>query len=261
MNDFVVPPIDQDAYFRDALFYQYLDSESGSHAFRAFIAGAYTDGSNGIEYLCQSILEAFCIENISGNQLDIVGKLIGLSRPTLSQIGQSGFFGFDSIPNLSFDFGSFQDGRTLEDALVSDDQYRLFLKIKVAANIWDGTRVGLKSILKIATNADKIDIMNVPFNPEDVFPFVFDGEEGQGFDDGEFDIGLYNFEPFLFDAVDERNGFDNGQFDIGLGYNTPATFQITFTGGVTQEDIDALILLDIIPTPQGVLLDGVYVDS
>lgn len=259
MNDFVIPPVDQDEYFRDALFYQYLGSESGSQEIRAFISGAYTDSANGIEYLFQSILDAFCIEDLSGVQLDLAGKLIGLSRPTLSQIGLGGFFGFDSIPNLPFDLGTFQDGRTLEDALVSDDQYRLFLRIKIAANIWDGTRVGLKSILKIATNADKINIMNVPFDPGVGTPFVLDGDVGQGFDDGQFDIGLYNFEPFILDAEDERNGFDNGQFDIGVGYNTPATFQITFTGGVTQDDIDALVLLNIIPTPQGVRLDGVYV--
>lgn len=258
-NDFVIPPVDQDAYFRNALFYQYLGTEAGSVAMRAFIAGAYTDSSNGIEYLCQSILDAFCIECLSGVQLDTVGKIIGLSRPTLSQIGLAGFFGFDDLPNLPFDFGTFQDGRTLDDALVSDDQYRLFLKIKIAANVWDGTRPGLKSILMVATNAEKIEIENVPFDAGTATPFVLDGAEGQGFDDGEFDIGLYNYEPFFLDATDEKNGFDNGQFDIGVGYATPATFQITFTGGVTQDDIDALTLLDIVPTPQGVRLAGMYV--
>jgi len=260
-NDFIIPPIDQDAYFRNALFYQYLGTEEGSQKMRAFISGAYTDSSNGIEYLCQSVLDAFCLDCLSGNQLDTVGKLVGLVRPTLSQIGQAGFFGFDSLPNLPFDFGTFQDGRTLNDALVSDDQYRLFLKIKIAANVWDGTRPGLKSILMIATGAEQIVIENVPFDAGTSTPFVLDGIEGQGFDDGQFDVGLYNYEPFFLDATDERNGFDNGQFDIGVGYATPATFQIIFTGGVTQDDIDALRFLDLIPTPHGVRLYDIYLNE
>lgn len=259
MNDFIVPPVDQDAYFKNALFYQYLGTETGSKMMRAFIPGAYTDSSNGIEYLCQSIMNAFYIDDISGVQMDTVGRLIGLPRPTLSQIGQVGFFGFDSIPNLPFDLGTFQDGRSLEDALISDDQYRFFLKVKIAANIWEGTRLGLKSLLMIATSADKIQIENLVFIPDINTPFILDGDVGEGFDDGFFDIVMSFFEPFMLDADDDLNGFDNGTFDIGVGYVAPAKFRIIFTGGVTQEEVDALTLLDIIPTPQGVKLEEVLI--
>lgn len=259
MNDFIIPPVDQDSYFRNAIFFQYVGSDRGSQELRAFISGAYTDSSNGIEYLFQSILDAFCLDSISGVQLDTAGRLIGLSRPTLSQIGRVGFFGFDDLPNQGFDFGEFQDGREISDALVSDDEYRIFLKIKISENIWDGTRIGLKKLLMIATGAEKIQIENITFSPVENNPFILDGEEGQGFDDGQFDVAMSSYEPFFLDAENEINGFDNGTFDVGVGYHKPANFRIIFTGGVTQEDVDALLLLNIIPTPQGIMLAEVLV--
>lgn len=235
-DDFIIPPVDQDGYFNNGLFYQYLGTKSGAKQIRAFISGAYTDSLNGIEYVYQSILDAFCIDSAAGTQLDLIGTLVGLPRMTLADIGQAGFFGFDGSPNLSFDYGFFQDGKELVNASVSDDQYRLFLKVKIAANVWDGTRVGLKKILQIAFDADKIEVANIE-----------NTETG---------------EPFVLDSDNELQGFDSGQFDVGIGFCQPAVFEIILTGdNITDDDVDAITLLDLIPTPQGVRLESVTIGS
>jgi hypothetical protein len=261
MNDFIIPPINQDVYFTDSLFYQYLGTETGSRYIRAFIPGAYTDSANGIEYVYQSILDAFLIDEAVGAQLNLIGYLVGLPRMTLAAVGQAGFFGFDDYPNQAFDYGSFQDGRADDDALISDTTYRLLLKVKIAGNVWDGTRTGLKSILKIATSATKIDIINLDYDPTLNDPFYLDATgENQGFDSGEFDVALNPYAPFELDSLDDANGFDNGNFDVGTGYCQPGVFRIVFTGGVSSQDIDALLFLNLIPTPQGVRLVNVEVN-
>lgn len=203
MNDYIIYPLDQFNYFESSLFYQYLGSESWSIDFRKYINPAYTDSSNGIEYIYQSILNGFKIDDALGIQLDIIGRFVGLTRPTLSDIGVVGYFGYDGSPNAPFDFGEFADGRTSTvDSLVNDDKYRFFIKLKIGKNIWDGTRLSLKNILSMSLDVDQIEI--------------------------------------------ETTG--------------NAEFTITFSGGtITQEDVNALLLLDLIPTPQGVFLDSVTV--
>lgn len=193
----IIDPLNQFNYFVDTLFFQYLGTEQGSVDLRNYINPAYTDVSNGIEHIYQTILEGFKIDDAVGVQLDIIGNIIGLPRPTNGSIGADGFFGFDSLPNFPFDTGSFIDGRSSGTTLVSDDKYRIFIKIKIIKNIWDGTRVQLKSLLALAVDADSITIETL----------------------------------------------------------TPANFQILLEGGtVTQDGINELLSLDLIPTPQGVKL-------
>ena len=193
---------------------------------RDYINPAYTDVSNGIEHTYQTILDAFDIDDAVGVQLDIIGSFVGLPRPSFSSIGLAGFFGFDSLPNQPFDTGEFADGRVTEDALVNDEKYRGYIKIKIAKNVWDGTRVGLKALLANAVDADTIVINNVA-PPVILIGFQFD-IPGAGWDDGFFEGGV-------------------------LGQSTPANYQIIFSGGtITQEEVDQLLLLDLFPTPQGV---------
>lgn len=222
----IIAPLNQFNYFIDTLFYQYLGTEEGSQQLRAYIDPAYTDVSNGLEHIYQTILDAFKIDDAVGVQLDTIGNIVGLPRPTNASIGIDGFFGFDSLPNLPFDIGEFADGRTTDAALVSDDRYREFIKIKIIKNVWDGTRIGLKSLLHAAVDADTIEINNIP---PDV-PII----------------------GFLFDTP--GNGWDEGFFEGNIqGQSKPANYQIIFSGGtITQDDVNSLLLLDLIPTPQGV---------
>lgn len=229
----IIDPLNQFNYFVDTLFFQYLGTEQSSVDLRNYINPAYTDVSDGIEHMYQTILEAFRIDEAVGVQLDIIGGIIGLARPTNASIGIDGFFGFDSVPNLPFDIGEFADGRITDSALVSDDRYREFIKIKIVKNVWDGTRIALKALLAAAVDAETIEINNIPPDVE-LIGFFFD-TPGKGWDDGFFEGNVQ-------------------------GQSKPANYQIIFTGGtITQDDVDSLLLLDLIPTPQGVKMLSVTV--
>lgn len=229
----IIAPLNQFNYFSDTLFYQYLGTEQGSIDFKNFIDPAYTDVSNGIEHIYQTILSAFKIDDAVGVQLDIIGNIIGLPRPTNESVGIFGFFGFDGSPLLPFDIGEFADGREADEALVSDERYRFYIRIKIAKNIWDGTKVSLKALLVNAFSVGTIEIENmVPINP--VIAFAFDAP-GQGFDDGFLDGNI-------------------------KGQSLPANYRIILNGGaITQDEINELLLLDLIPTPQGVKMFEVIV--
>ena len=68
-----------------------------------------------------SIYTAFDIDNAAGNQLDIIGELVGLNR-LLSYVPVNGTRQMD------------------------DDEYRLALKLKIARNEWDGKNGSIEGI-------------------------------------------------------------------------------------------------------------------
>lgn len=71
--------------------------------------------------LMQSFDLAFELDNAAGDQLDILGEIIGASR-LLNYVPASG------------------------DRVMDDDEYRLVLKLTIAQNTWDGTLGSLKAI-------------------------------------------------------------------------------------------------------------------
>lgn len=74
------------------------------------VFGMYVDVANQLN----SISESFDIDNAVGNQLDIIGELVGQSR------------------ELPFDY---EQGNNILD----DENYRILLKSKILQNSWDGT--------------------------------------------------------------------------------------------------------------------------
>jgi len=81
----------------------------------------------------------FDLDYAIGAQLDIIGQIVGLSRRINCLIYNSeiGFTWDDS--NLGWDKGVWTDG--VDEAVLDldDDTYRKALKIKIAANYWDGS--------------------------------------------------------------------------------------------------------------------------
>lgn len=71
----------------------------------------------------ESIETAFDVQNASGNQLDVVGELVGLQR-LLPYVPATG------------------------TRLMDDDEYRLALQMKIARNEWDGTNGSAIEILQ-----------------------------------------------------------------------------------------------------------------
>jgi hypothetical protein len=92
--------------------------------------------------LLASIPALYDIDNAVGQQLDRVGEWVGISRNL--PIHLTGvYFSFDTS-GVGFDqgtwFGPFDPSTGL--TALPDDQYRILLYAKIAANNWDGTVPG-----------------------------------------------------------------------------------------------------------------------
>ena len=73
--------------------------------------------------LVNSFVEAFDLENAGGQQLDIIGNLIGASRVLNYAPGEG-------------------------ERSMDDDEFKLVLKLTIAQNIWDGTLGSLGPLYK-----------------------------------------------------------------------------------------------------------------
>lgn len=88
----------------------------------------------------------FDLDNAIGAQLDVLGLWIGVSRQ-LSTPLTNVYFAFDT-EGVGFDEGAWWSTFQPQNQLVflSDDQYRLLLRARIANNNWDGTITGAYSI-------------------------------------------------------------------------------------------------------------------
>lgn len=119
----------------------------------ALVTGAFADTNDAI----RSIETSLDIDTAEGDQLDIIGKWVGLSR-TL-QVPFSVFFSFD-ISGLGFDEGNWKGpyDPTSGVTVMDDGTYRVMLKAKIGANNWDGTMPSFMSIMATAFQGTGITI-------------------------------------------------------------------------------------------------------
>lgn len=111
-----------------------------------------TDTSSAIK----GLITAFDIDSAIGVQLDVLGEWIGRSR-VVSQPISGVYFSFDT-DDLGWDQGVWQ-GPFDPDAgftSLSDDVYRVVLKVKIAINSWDGQNDSIPGILNIALEGSGI---------------------------------------------------------------------------------------------------------
>lgn len=95
----------------------------------------------------QNVAPDFDIDTAVGAQLDAIGLWVGLTRRIDVPIADV-YFAFDT-PGIGFDEGVwFGPGASATGVTLLDDEtYRLVLKIKMAANTWDGTLAGAQQVL------------------------------------------------------------------------------------------------------------------
>ncbi len=82
-----------------------------------------------------------------GDQLDIIGQWVGISRNVAIPI-TGVFFSWDgSDPTLGWDFGTWQPAdQPTNITTLPDDAYLNLILAKIAANNWDGTTTGAYAI-------------------------------------------------------------------------------------------------------------------
>lgn len=100
-----------------------------------------------VQDLLTSMIPLFDVDLAVGDQLDIIGAWVGLSRNIAVPV-PGVFFTWDGAnPYLGWDFGIWKaETDQTEITVLPDDVYRTFIKAKIAANQWDGTTDGAYAI-------------------------------------------------------------------------------------------------------------------
>ena len=89
------------------------------------------------------------VDNAAGEQLDIVGQWVGITRNLKLSIAGI-YFAFDTA-NVGFDQGIWQGLFDPDTGLVQlpDNHYRLLIKATILNNIWDGTTDNAYTLVNI----------------------------------------------------------------------------------------------------------------
>lgn len=99
-----------------------------------------------VQNLLASMITIFDIDTAVGDQLDIIGEWVGISRKIAVPISGV-FFTWDSTYDVGWDYGTWQPASAPANITeLPDDSYRVLLKAKIAANAWDGTTDGAYAI-------------------------------------------------------------------------------------------------------------------
>jgi hypothetical protein len=96
------------------------------------------------------LVSAFDIDTAIGKQLDIIGEWVGRKRRVKKPI-TGVYFSWDT-DGLGWDQGVWQGPYDPDDGFLdlSDEIYRLVLKVKIAINHWDGQNDSLPGIIDAA---------------------------------------------------------------------------------------------------------------
>lgn len=100
-----------------------------------------------VQELLASLIPKFDVDLAVGDQLDIIGQWVGISRRVTIPIPNV-YFQWDSATFANgWDFGIWLAGQTPGSiTILPDDVYRTLIKAKIAANRWDGTTTGAYAI-------------------------------------------------------------------------------------------------------------------
>jgi hypothetical protein len=120
---------------------QYAQLITHEHQKPNFLAwlSSWWQGQVDAQNLLATFPEIFDLDVAIGNQLDILGLWIGVTR--VLEIPLTGvYFSFDTA-DLGWDQGLWFGPGANPDVVyeLDDDSYRILLRAKIAANSWDGT--------------------------------------------------------------------------------------------------------------------------
>lgn len=120
--------------------------------FMAIVAGV-TQLFVDLQAVLSSIPASYDLDDAIGDQLDVVGEWVGISRKISTPLAV--YFSFDTA-RLGFDQGSWRGPYDPDTGLVSldDDTYRLLIRAKIGANSWDGTLGTSSAILNSIFGGD-----------------------------------------------------------------------------------------------------------
>lgn len=89
-----------------------------------------------------SLVDKFNLETAEGDQLDILGAWVGISRNVSIPITGI-YFSWDDVDTDGWDIGVWAPSTAPTTiTTLPDDSYRILIKAKIATNKWDGTTDG-----------------------------------------------------------------------------------------------------------------------
>lgn len=101
-----------------------------------------------IQDTLQSMIPKFDVDLAVGDQQDILGQWIGVSRNVNIPVAGI-YFTWDGDATEGWDYGTWSGGNPANSiSKLPDDAYRTLLKAKIAANNWDGTTEDAYRILE-----------------------------------------------------------------------------------------------------------------
>lgn len=100
-----------------------------------------------IQSLLNQMIPLFDIDVAVGQQLDIIGQWVGVTRNVSIPIPGVYFTWDGSDSSVGWDFGTWQPSDLpAEITTLPDDAYRTIIRAKISANSWDGTTDGAYAI-------------------------------------------------------------------------------------------------------------------
>ncbi|KRP76668.1 DUF2612 domain-containing protein [Pseudomonas lactis] len=102
-----------------------------------------------VERPLDQIHGSYDVDTVSGEMLDIIGRIVGVDRPILrdAEFDVFGYAGNDSYTNYNI-APYIGDGEAI-DAPLNNDLYRKLIKAKIARNISDGTADSIIQLVEI----------------------------------------------------------------------------------------------------------------
>lgn len=99
-----------------------------------------------LQELLTSMIPVFDVDVAVGQQLDVIGQWVGVSRNVNIPIAGI-YFSWDAPYTQGWDFGSWAPPDTPTSiTTLPDDAYRTLIRARIAANQWDGTTTGAYAI-------------------------------------------------------------------------------------------------------------------
>lgn len=99
-----------------------------------------------VQELLAAMIPLFDVDTAAGDQLDIIGLWVGISRDVRIPI-PGVYFSWDADYTLGWEYGTWQpSNEPTEVTVLPDDAYRTLIRAKIAANRWDGTTDGAYEI-------------------------------------------------------------------------------------------------------------------
>lgn len=102
-----------------------------------------------VEHPLDQIRGSYDVDTVSGEMLDIIGRIVGVDRPILrgAEFDVFGYAGNDSYTNYNI-APYIGDGEAI-DAPLNNDLYRKLIKAKIARNISDGTADSIIQLVEL----------------------------------------------------------------------------------------------------------------